>query len=249
MAKVSRQVEKLKAGVGALSAREPYTRLADGLGWSRIWWWSCNSGFLRERGNRAVNEVTDPPTNGWSSVVVIDKEGSKYVTLFCPFTFGSWQVSRNSSEYMSLYAMPSEVGRLELHLPERWDEIVRLGLTGDFDTAAKVFTMMGIPVPTTTSGQKDVNKVRGGKEVSKALSRPVKRGSRRGQVLAFFLEKPGSSIRVAMAEIGITRSNVLSQCFVLQRDHGIGYEVKGDTVLINLPEGCNDPWLQQTDAR
>jgi len=45
-----------------------------------------------------------------------------------------------------------------------------------------------------------------------------------------------------MAEIEVSRKNLLSQLFLLQKDHGIGYTVTGDAVEVHLPEGCDDPF-------
>ena len=40
----------------------------------------------------------------------------------------------------------------------------------------------------------------------------------------------------------MTRSNALSYLYMLQKDHGIGYELVGDIASINLPNGCTNPF-------
>jgi hypothetical protein len=78
------------------------------------------------------------------------------------------------------------------------------------------------------------------------LKKPVKREGRKGEVLDFFLSKDGNcgSITEATAKFGITRSNLLSQMFMLRKDHNIGYAVDGDSATIQLPEGCVDPFVE-----
>jgi hypothetical protein len=79
--------------------------------------------------------------------------------------------------------------------------------------------------------------------VENELKKPVPREGKRGKFLAWFLEKGGSaSVREAMAEFGISRSNALSYLFLLKKDHGIGYELVGDSASIALPKGCSDPF-------
>ncbi len=50
------------------------------------------------------------------------------------------------------------------------------------------------------------------------------------------------SVREAMAEFSMTRSNALSYLYMLQKDHGIGYDLVGDTATVKLPEGCTNPF-------
>ena len=52
-----------------------------------------------------------------------------------------------------------------------------------------------------------------------------------------------------MAEFSITRSNVLSQLFLLTKDNGIGYELKGDTAVVIMPPGCESPWDTEEKAK
>jgi hypothetical protein len=37
---------------------------------------------------------------------------------------------------------------------------------------------------------------------------------------------------------------LLSQMFMLRKDHNIGYAVDGDSATIQLPEGCVDPFVE-----
>ena len=73
-------------------------------------------------------------------------------------------------------------------------------------------------------------------------TKPVKRSGKRGKFLQWFLEGEGSrSVREAMAEFGMSRSNALSYLYMLQKDHGIGYELVGDIATIKLP-ACESPF-------
>lgn len=212
------------------------------------------------------HEVRDPPCCGWATVLLLDRETddrgrpSKMVTLFALNWFDSWQVGRGSFEYQSLVhpedfrlkqgllqtaEYEEALGqRMRRVMPERWAEIMRHGWTQkDFDTAALIMRKLGLPVPLIERAPGEPDKVSGGKEVSRTLSKPVKQSSRKGQVLAFFWPE-SKSIRECMAEMGITRSNVLSQLYLLQKDHGIGYELKNDAAVITMPDGCTSPWAE-----
>lgn len=237
-------------------------KLADGLYFASINWLFGTSpggtGGLR-------HEVRDPPCSGWGTCLVIDRETDdrgkpvKMATLFALGWFDSWQITRGSYEYQGLqhpddYRLkkgtitPLEceerlLARIKDALPKKWAEILKYGWTQkDFDTAALIMRKLELPVPLIERAEGEAERVSGGKEVSEAgLTKPVKRDSRKGQVLAFFWPET-KSIRECMAEMGISRSNVLSQLYLLQKDHGIGYELKNDAAIITMPEGCTNPW-------
>ena len=201
-------------------------------------------------------------------VRLLSKTGGKLVTLFCPYTLESHQVSRNSMEIMSMSMdvryVPSDKNpvlsvedgwlewtqdrqdRLLKIVVSAWEMAGRLSLSNkDYDTAAVVISMMGgnVPLRVIPEGV-EPDKPRGGKEADVlGLLKPVKRESKRGLVLQFFLPQP-RSIREAMAEFGYSRSNVLSHLFILQKDHGIGYTLTGDAASITLPAGCTDPFAE-----
>lgn len=239
-------------------------RLADGLFFGKIYWVLGDMPTT----SRQRNEVKSPPNAGWSHAILIDK-GGKLVTLFCPYTLEAFQVTRNSLEVGSMamdvrYApnpkspmnniedgfqpwSPERQDRLLKRVISTWNMTGRLSLTAgkDFDTAAVVINMMGGDVPLRVIAEgAEPDKSRGGKEADVlGLLKPVKPNSKRGLVLAFFLPQP-RSIREAMAEFGYSRSNVLSHLFILQKDHGIGYNLTGDAATILLPEGCTDPFAE-----
>lgn len=236
-------------------------KVAEGLFFGKIYWVMGDMpSTARQR-----NEVKSPPCSGWSHAFLIDK-GGKLVTLFCPYTLEGFQVTRNCMELgsmsMDLKYRPSdknpmlsvEDGYLEWTSKRRdqlvdiilrnWDMAGRLSLPSkDFDTAAVVLQLMGAEVPLRVVPEgTEPDKPRGGKEADVlGLLKPVKRDSKRGIVLAFFLPQP-RSIREAMAEFGYSRSNVLSHLFILQKEHGIGYSLTGDAATISLPAGCTDPF-------
>jgi hypothetical protein len=239
-------------------------QLAEGLYVASVHWLYGAAG---PGGTRFKHEVRDPPTSGRGLCYVLDRmvdergKPVKMVTLFALCWFESYQVSRASLEYQSLAhpdahqlrtgaLTPAESDeRLLSHakqaFPSYWAQIMRYGWTQkDFDTAALIMRKLGLPVPLVERAEGEADRVSGGKEVSEAgLLKPVKRTSRKGQVLAFFWPET-KSIREAMAEFGISRSNVLSQLYLLQKDHGIGYELKNDSAVITMPGGCADPWTE-----
>src|SRR5690606_18512368 len=174
--------------------------------------------------------------------------GGKLVTLFCPFTLEAFQVSRYSFEYHSIKEplRPYRSAHMARYLRKQWEDAARHSWQRDYASCAVVMRLLGLEVPMNLVPEGVEVKVTGGKEADDALGllKAVKRDGRRGQVLAFFLAGEGGarSIHEATAEMGITRSNLLSQCYLLQKDHGIGYTVAGDVVTVKLPSGCEDPF-------
>lgn len=241
-------------------------KIAEGLFFGKIYW------ILGDQpsSSRIRNDVKDPPTSGWSHCFLIDKGGS-LVTLFCPYALESFQVTRTCSEVTSMTMddkyepapmRPGDKHRTNVRvgwlpwsderqakvlaiLKRNWEMHGSLKTMGkDFDTAAMVLHMMGADVPLRTIAESDEpDKARGGKEVDVlGLLKPVKPGSVRGKVLSFFLPQ-ARSLREAMAEFGYSRSNVLSHLYMLNKEHGIGYVLSGDSATIVLPDGCSDPFV------
>ena len=219
--------------------------LEGGLYWGRLYWLYGQN----PRGN-FVSEVRDPPTSGWGTAFLIDRDPkSKKVIIFNPYTLNAYSVSRRSHEFMTFEASwtPYPYTRMAETLLRIWETYSKASWQADFDVAAVVLRMLEIPVPMNVGTPEGVEvKTSGGKAAddSVGLLKPVKRTGRRGEVLAFFLEgKDGQrSIHEAVAQFDITRSNLLSQLFLLRKDHGIGYEVKGDAARVFLPAGCTDPY-------
>lgn len=218
-----------------------YSLIADGVEWRRIFWVSGsmpNSSSYR-------NVVSNPPCNGWQSALVI--LGDKKSTVFCPYSFESFQLPNDCAELRG--SKPNDVDdkrRLWVRdfLKKKWDEFQTLGLTKDYDTAAVVFRRFGLepPVQLIKGGEEDVRE-KGGKQPERTLLKPVRRKGKRGQFLQYFLDNFGSrSVRETMADLEMTRSNVLSYLFMLHKDHGIGYTLVGDTAEITFPEGVTEPF-------
>lgn len=221
--------------------------VAPGLFWGRVYWIRGDS---PTKDRKLMNEVKDPPTSGWGHAFLIDR-GGKLVTLFSPFTMDAYQVTRTSAEVLGMEpAAPFDRERAVGHVMQTWQMVANFGWMKKFDEAAMVLQALGAEVPlrTAAEGEGAEPEVRGGKEADAlGLLKPVKRSGRRGQVLAFFLQGTRSA-REAMAEFGVTRSNLLSQLYLLQKDHGIGYALVGDAVSVTLPTGCDDPWEPEKEA-
>jgi hypothetical protein len=221
----------------------------------------CETYFIRgavKRGQfSAEPAVQDPPTSGWTHVFVVP--GKKQSTLFCPYTLWSANVPNRCLEIKG--AKPAREpldGRRELGdgttcttrdtmvaiINRRWELACRLNIPADFDVAALVLNRLGATVPTyarQSAVEADGSqKERGGKPIDEAKKRFVRPDSVRGGVLRFFIEGT-RSIREAMAELGLSRSGVLSHLFTLNRDHGIGYQLAADCATVLVPEGW-DPF-------
>ena len=221
-------------------------QIADGLEWSRIYW---VRGVMPKHASRHRNAVTDPPTSGWAMAFIIP--GEKRSTIFCPYSFTAYTVPNDCLE-VATATEPRDTFRastVRSMVENKWRQFQGWGMQRDYDTCALVMRRLGweVPAQILTGGEEDTRK-KGGKAVSSKLIKPVPAKGKRGKFLQWFLEGDGSrSVREAMAEFSMTRSNALSYLYMLKKDHGIGYELIGDVASINLPEGCTDPFDGETE--
>lgn len=214
--------------------------VADNLEWKNVY-------FIQgaaPKHARLRNAVKDPSNSGWTLCFVL--VGEKRSTLFNPWSFESWTVPNDCLEVSAAEEPRDEfrVAHMEELMREKWAKLQGAGFMRDYDTCALVMRRLGwaVPAQVLTGGGEDTRK-KGGKDVATRLLKPVKRASKRGKVLAWLLENDGSrSVREAMVEFSVTRSNALSHLYMLQKDHGIGYELVGDVATVTLPDGCMDPF-------
>lgn len=229
-------------------------QVGDGLYWGSIYWMNGQPSKKTDARSEVNSGV---PHLGWGRCFLIDKDPkSKLVTLFCPFTFEGFQVSRDSFEYTSMTPdtqWDPEAKGLRLrpfnrhwhakNMYAKWEEAQVKRWQRDFDTAVVVFRMLDLKVPTGVP-EGIQQKVSGGKEADVlGLLKPVKRTARTGQILAYFWPET-RTIREAMAEFAMSRSNVLSQLYLLNKNHGIAYQLKGDQAIVTMPDGCDNPWAE-----
>lgn len=218
-------------------------QVAEGLEWLHIYWLKG----VAPKHAQYRNSVTDPPCAGWQHAFVL--RGEKRSTIFCPYSFQAYTMPNHSAEMMHAEE-PKKDFRLDWlrdMVERKWKHYQGWGMQLDYDTCALVLKRLGLEVPAQvmTGGGEDDRK-KGGKEVGSALLKPVKAGSKRGKFLRWFLDGEGSrSVREAMAEFSMTRSNALSYLYMIQKDHGIGYELVGDIATVTLPEGCTDPFNRE----
>jgi len=216
--------------------------VAPGLEWKHIYWIRGSN----PRGSSLRYMVKDAPCSGWQHAFVIP--GEKRSTIFCPFSLQGFTVQNTCGELEGAKE-PTEFNKdlIVGIIHDNWRKNQSYGFAKDYDTAALVLTKLNSTVPEQLmkGGEEDV-RVKGGKTVENALKKPVPKEGKRGRFLAWFLSKGGTApIREAMAEFGISRSNALSYLFLLKKDHGIGYELVGDTASIALPKGCKDPFTSK----
>lgn len=228
--------------------------VADGIVWGSIYW--CYGEPPREL--RLAHGVVDPPCSGWSTAFMLEASPeAKTVTLFHPGTMRSWSVPRDCYEMRSFQGRFEgfPLDRFKDNLPRLYAEYRRRGdASAAFEVCARVIEAIGAKVPTEAEMGDLKPLERGPVAVSHAPVapkaekvdkpfKPVKKDGRRGEVLQFFLDrKMHGSIDEAMKQFKITRSNLLSQLFLLRKEHGIGYAVSGDQASIQLPVGVSDPF-------
>lgn len=213
--------------------------------WRKIYWtrgqWVKGS---------ARQEVTDPPCSGWQHALIL--KGLNLSTIFCPYSFESFQVTNESAELVTSKALNLEasIDRIKKLVYRRWQELQSLGLQKDYDTCALILRKLNLEVPkqVMAGGELDT-KTRGGKETANSLLKPVKSSSKRGKFLQWFIDGHHTqSVRATMAQFNMTRSNALSYLYLLQKDHGIGYTLIGDQATIQIPEGCTNPFGQASEG-
>lgn len=236
----------IKRGVSGKRSPVP---VAEGVTWGQMFFGGPGSG------------VGEPPCNGWSTAFVLD-DGGTTVQIFHLWSLSSYRVDRLCGEMLSYQAAIAmadldgsfPVARFREKFPQYYAEHKRRGEQGvDYETCEKLMGLLDIPVPTsdrygdfpavvreTTAGKAPTTPKPSPEKTSTGFTK-VKRDGRRGEVLAFFLDG-NNSAAAATAKFGITRSNLLSQLFLLNKNHGVGYHVKGDHVSVELPEGVEDPF-------
>jgi len=188
--------------------------------------------------------ITDPPNAGWHHAFVLP--GEKRSTIFSPYTLDAYTVPNECGELQGATETRDEFrpDYMRQLMEKKWKQFQGWGHNKDYDTCALIMRRFGweVPAQIMIGGEEDTRK-KGGKEVGTSLLKPVKESSKRGKFLKWFLDGDGSrSVREAMAEFAMTRSNALSYLYMIQKDHGIGYELVGDIATISLPDGCTDPF-------
>lgn len=222
-----------------------YESITEELGWAHCYFVQGNM----SPGYR-VNELLNPPVTGWSHVIV--KDGDKQCMIFDPCSLSTLTVSHRSMEYASLRIpnLPFKSSSLISQIKNKWHEREELSMSCDFGMASHILRAFGVEPPAIKMPEVDdfgdplQNQVaRRGKTEQEALKKPVKRNSKRGKLLSWFLAEGGGpkSLQVCMDVFKISRSNALSYLFMLNKDHGIGYVLGGNTATVHIP-GNIDPF-------
>jgi hypothetical protein len=243
----------------------------NGVFYQNVYYMAVSKGFAVDSKGRY--EIKDPPCSGWSHALVIwpddneevpeeskrRKRPAKRVTLFCPYTLEAYQISPGAREVAHQEAYPLTedlIDRLAAIIDRNWKMYSGFGHQKAYDVAALVLTRLGRAVPSYMSPALENLEYtetevpnRHGKPVGEALLRLVNRSSKRGQVCEFFINAEAGSIREAMAKFDMSRSGVLTHLHGLHKDHGLGYVLQGDVATIMLPPGCDNPLVDEAEAR
>lgn len=176
--------------------------------------------------------IKDPPVGGTATAFILG-EGKRLV-LFHPFTLLAYSVPDDAMEITTAKDIAYDPKRLAGMITTKWKDYKFLQMQRDYGTAAAVLIELGAEVPEDTpimeKDDKKKPKKGGGKPFEEDRFKPLKVGGKRYTVAKFFL-KP-TSVLAAMAKLNMTRSGILSHLFCIWRDHGVGYEVHGDTARL-----------------
>ena len=203
-----------------------------------------------KRGEWPLFEVNTPPLSGYTYAFVVGKPDARRLTMVHPWTLEAHDVSPHAGELEVRDQRHTEMtqerlDRLVATMREKWRFFQSHGKEKPYDATALLFRRLGLEPPEQLmkGGDKD-ERVKGGKQVFTQLLKPVKRNGKRGRFLEWFLADGGGpkSLREAMDELDMKRSNLLSYLFMLNKDHGLGYSLVGETAEVHLPEGCSCPF-------
>ncbi len=176
--------------------------------------------------------LKDPPVAGTSTAFILGE--GKRLTLFHPFTLQAYSVTDTAMEVTLAKDLTYDPKRLADMITVKWKDYKFMQMQRDYGVAAAVLIELGAEVPEDTpimqKDDKKKPKKGGGKPFEADRFKPLKVIGKRADVATFFL-KP-ASILAAMAKLSMTRSGTLSHLFCIWRDHGIGYEVQGDTAKL-----------------
>lgn len=215
------------------------TEIAKGVEWLHVYYVRGSS----PKGWVPRTVIQDPPSSGWTLAFVM--RDTKHSEILCPYTLQAYRVPTDCSEVAKAKEPPQAFRPewTEAFMRKRWADCVSRGWQRDYDVAARLMKKMGWEVPTSApTDEKGETKLRGGNEAAEALLKPVKAKGKRGKFLKWFMEGGGSrAVRDAMAQFDTTRSNVLSYLYMLWKDHGIGYVLKGEVATITVPQ-CASPF-------
>lgn len=232
--------------LGTMRMREP-DEVGEGVRRGQVYWTygSAPKGAPQ-------SDVDDPPCSGWSSVFVLDGPTPEKLILFHPWSFRSYVVGRRSYEASSLQGCVEGFEYLarefyKERLPNAWIALKKHGQEAhaDYRMAERVMLAVGCKPPTdeqvlrAAPSYRPPEAKKSGGSAPEAPFKPVKRGGRRGEVLEAILAGT-TSAEALTAQFSITRSNLLSQLFLLRKEHGIGYTVSGDEVGVQVPEGVTE---------
>jgi hypothetical protein len=188
-------------------------------------------------------EVRDPAIAGYSHALIL--QGDKLTTIFCPYTLNAYQVTNKCGELKTAEYKDLPAERLGECIIKAWTECNELGFQRDFGVAALVLTELGVAVPKfldapilpNIDGSIPDEAKRGGKPIVPEALKPCKPSGKRGEVAAFFLSTELQPIHEAMARLELTRSGVLSHLYMLNKEHGVGYELTSNCARLLIPEG------------
>lgn len=185
--------------------------------------------------------IKSPPTCGYQLALLIDISQKNRRIILCPYTLETFNVPENCAEIQ--LSEPSDIPfeRIVKQIKNKWKELHASGEQRQFDIIANALKQLGSEVPDLSYIVKRVRKNVVKKDSSpkgKPMGdsfRSIKSPSIRANIALEFRKR--TSIHAAMAKFNMTRSNVLSHLFCIQKYHGFGYTLYEDnTAQLILPK-------------
>lgn len=228
-------------------------KIADKLAWVHIYF--TKGTIPKVRSVKYKPAIKNPPVSGWCHSFVILNSDKKTAIIFSPYDYSAYHVPRDCAElkYAKNQKTPFNLEKLKDLLIKKWIYFKSHGIIRDFEIAAIIFKKLELEIPIVTEKVITVNKTlkaKRGKPVSDKLIKQVKPSTKRGKILEWFMSGTNNtqSVTAAMAEFKTTRSNILSMLFMLNKEHGIGYELYGDAATVLIPKGCTEVFLNTKNA-
>ena len=197
--------------------------------------------WIRGDGGGMTSAVKDPPCSGFQHALLKSGPGGK-MRVLCPVYLKVWTVPADCDELLTGYEDEEQAStvRVLAGLAEP-----RLGLGGSSDSAgvAEFLRAAGMDEEASlwerearADARREEDAHSKDARVNASVS-GVRPGSRKAEVLEFFVSRGGSGdLREAEKELGMSRNGVLTHLWGLRKKHGVTYVLESGSATVTLPD-------------
>jgi hypothetical protein len=180
-----------------------------------------------------VYEVKDAPAGGYHWVLVDDQD--PYQFILHPQYLTTHKVSMTAGELKDVPERELNEAYWIDHIEKKLQYALGQDLEIDYQMVALFLSILKGEKVEVVKKPETSKKKKGGKPLNAEAFKPVRMGSKRGEVAHFFINEI-RSVEDAERELGMSRNNVLTHLFSLNKYHGLGYIVNGGMVELLTPK-------------